>query len=123
MILATLDVLGHYVAALHAAIAADQAARPAAITGGWTDSGKEREIDFLGIDDETYLSQASWAKEIRWTGRPRVFPKLPVFDDKPGLLLKQAISVSAKPSKTPPMTGISSTRLTASAYFPALTRP
>ena len=89
---ATLALLGRDGAALLAATAADQAARPAAIIGGWTDSGKEREIDFLGIDYETYISLASGAKEVRWTARPKLFPKLPVFGDKPGRLLKRPIA-------------------------------
>ena len=89
---ATLDLLGRDGAALLAAIAADQAARPAAIIGGWIDSGKEREIDFLGIDYETYVSPVSGAKEVRWTARPKLFPKLPVFGDKPGLFLKRPVA-------------------------------
>ena len=79
-------------AGLLAATAADQAARPAAIIGTWLDSGKAREIDFLGIDYETYFSPASGTHEVRWTARPKLFPKLPVFGDKPGVLLKRPIA-------------------------------
>ncbi len=89
LLAATLDLLGRDGAALQAAIAADQAARPPEVVLTWTEGGPSHEVDFLGIDFETYDSPISGVKEMRWLGRPKTFPKLPVFSKRPGLTAKR----------------------------------
>ncbi len=86
VLLATaLDVLGREAANVRAAIASDQSTRPAQVIVTWKPGGPRSEIDFLGIDSERYASPASGTTEVRWLGRPRLFPKLPVETDQPGL--------------------------------------
>jgi murein tripeptide amidase MpaA len=86
----TLALLGREGAALQAAIAADQASRPATLPVTWAGGGEHaRELDFLGIDFERYDSPASGAKEVRWLGRPKTFSKLPLVGNQPGILIKR----------------------------------
>jgi hypothetical protein len=86
---AALKSVGREGKALRAAIAQDQRSRAPELVLGWTDSEQKHEIDFLGIESETYTSAASGGREVRWTGRPKVFPKLPVYVDKPSLRIKR----------------------------------
>jgi murein tripeptide amidase MpaA len=81
----TLAVLGRDGAALKSAIAADCAARPVTVPSGWTPSNEKREVDFLGVAYEQYLSPASGTREVRWTGQPKLYPKLAVYGDRPGI--------------------------------------
>ena len=86
---ATLALLGRDGTKLQSAIAADQTARPAQVPLTWVAGGRQRVADFLGVDYERYDSPASGIKEVRWLGRPKTFPKLPLFDDKPGVMAKR----------------------------------
>jgi len=80
--------VGEHGAELRAAIAADRAARLDKIPVNWGNGdGETKTIDFLGIAYEEYVSPASGVKEIRWLGLPKVYPGLPMRDNKPGLLL------------------------------------
>ncbi len=88
----TLALLGRESAALHTAIAADQSSRPAAVPVTWIDGGRRREMDFLGVESERYDSPASGAQEVRWLGRPKLFPKLPLIADRPGLLIQRPVA-------------------------------
>ncbi len=80
-----LEVLGREATSLRAAIAADQASRPALVIVNWKPGGPRREIDFLGIDSENYASPASGTTEVRWLGRPKHFSKVPLLTDQPGI--------------------------------------
>ena len=80
-----LTVIGRDGAALQAAIAADRAALPTTIPARWTASEDHREVDFLGVSSATYHSAASGTTEVRWTGQPVLFPRVPVFRDRPGI--------------------------------------
>ena len=84
LLAATLELLSRDGAALQAATAADRAARAPEVVLSWTDGGPRREVDFLGIDFETYDSPVSGVKEGRWLGRPKTFPMLPVFTQRAG---------------------------------------
>jgi len=85
---AALKAAGAHAAELHAAIAADRAARPAQIPANWGNGGGAKtKMDFQGIAYEDYVSPASGAKEVRWLGTPRLYQDLPVTGDKPGVVL------------------------------------
>ena len=99
LLAATLEVLGRDGRALQAAIAADQSARAPEVTLSWIDGGPPREMDFLGMDFETYDSAASGAKEMSWLGRPKTYPKFPVFTDRPGLSVKRPAAYWVPASK------------------------
>jgi hypothetical protein len=96
---ATLEHLARDAAALRAAIQADRTARPAEVTLTWARDGATSQIDLLGVDFEIYRSIASGADEIRWLGRPRLFPKLPIYTDKPGLTVKRPAAYWVPASK------------------------
>jgi len=97
----TLALLGREGAALHAAIAADQASRPATVPVTWARAdGRARELDFLGIDFERYDSPASGAKEVGWLGRAKTFPKLPLVGNQPGILIKRPTAYWVPVTKT-----------------------
>jgi hypothetical protein len=81
--------LGQHAPALRAAIAADQASRPEEVILSWTDGGPRRELDFQGLDFETYVSPASGRREVRWLNRPRLYAGLPVFTDRAGRTVKR----------------------------------
>jgi hypothetical protein len=89
---ATMRHLAGDAAALRAAIAADRASRHRKVPLDWIGGGPQRELDFRGIDFEHYESPASGAREVRWLGRPRTFPKLPVFTDKAGIIIVRPVS-------------------------------
>lgn len=95
----TLQLLAHEGASLRAATAADQAIRPAEVPVTWVEGGKTRTVDFLGVDFERYDSPASGTKEVRWLGRPKTYPKLPVADAKPGLFLHRPVAYWVPASK------------------------
>lgn len=83
---AALQELAKSGAELKAAIARDQQHQPATIQANYTfQGGAKYETDFAGIDYELYTSEASGTQEVRWKGTPKLFPKLPVFQDKPTL--------------------------------------
>ncbi|HKB58196.1 MAG TPA: M14 family metallopeptidase [Lacunisphaera sp.] len=85
---AALKLLGAHGPELQQAIAADSAARPATVPMNWGDiPGDATKTDFRGIAYDEYVSPASGVKEVRWLGTPRLYPGLPVFDDKPGVVL------------------------------------
>jgi hypothetical protein len=96
---ATLEHLARDGAGLRDAIQADRAARPAEVTFTWTSDGPTGEIDLLGVDYEIYRSAASGADELRWLGRPRLFPKLPIVTSKPGLTVKRPAAYWVPASK------------------------
>ena len=96
LLAATLELLGRDGAALQAAIAVDRAARVSEVVLSWTDGGPQREVDFLGIDFQTYDSPVSGVKEMRWLGRAKTFAKLPVFTNRPGLTVKRAAALRSK---------------------------
>ncbi len=86
----SLEVLGQRAASLRAAVAADSAARPQRIPMNFSNGGGgRRTIEFLGIDYEEYDSPASGAKEVRWLGTPKTFPRLPVSITKPAVELRR----------------------------------
>ena len=89
LLAATLEALGREGKKLHDAIAADQARRPAELPLTWVAGGRQRAIDFLGVDFELYASAASGTQEVRWLGRPKMFPQLPLFSDKPGIVVQR----------------------------------
>lgn len=95
----TLRHLGTEGVSLKAAIAADQARRADPVTLTWIDGGTRREMDFLGVDFETFDSAASGAREVRWLGRPRTYPKLPIFTDKSGVSVKRPVAYWVPASK------------------------
>ena len=71
--------------ALKAAIRADRAARPAAVTATWVDKSEPiAEVDFLGIAHDYYQSPASGGREIRWLGKPRT-QRIKLFGQVPGV--------------------------------------
>jgi murein tripeptide amidase MpaA len=85
---AALKALGAHGSELQQAIAADSASRPPTVPMNWGDTpGDKATIDFQGIAYETYVSPASGSKEVRWLGVPKLYPKLPVQWDKPGVIL------------------------------------
>lgn len=86
---AALRVLGAHAAEVRTAIAADRAVRAPTLPANWNHSGELVRKDFMGIAYENYISPASGAKEVRWLGRPRLFPKLPVYEDKSGVRLRR----------------------------------
>ena len=92
LLASSLEVLGREGKKLSVAIAADQASRPAELPVTWIEGGRKREMDFLGVNYERYDSPASGTKEVRWLGRPKTFFKLPLFDDKAGLLVKRPVA-------------------------------
>ena len=92
LLTATMQTLGRDGAALQAAIAADQAERQPEVILTWAKGGLRREVDFLGVDSETWLSPVSGVEEIRWLGRAKTYEKLPVFSDKPGVRVKRPVA-------------------------------
>lgn len=85
-----LTAAGAHAAELTAAIAADNAARPAEIPANWGDGGGPvTKMDFLGIAYEEFVSPASGVKEVRWLGTPKLYKDLPVIGDKPGVILRR----------------------------------
>jgi len=89
LLTATLETLGRDGAALQTAIAADQAAKQPEVILTWEKGGPRREIDFLGVDSETWLSPVSGMEEIRWLGHAKTYEKMPLFTDKPGVRVKR----------------------------------
>lgn len=87
-----LKAIGSHNAELQKAIAQDQRARPASIPMNWTASGQELNRDFLGIESELYDSPASGRKEVRWLGRPKLYPNLPVALSKAGIEIKRPVA-------------------------------
>ena len=96
---AALDALARDGKALQTAIAADQASRRPLVPVAWVEGGRKREVDFLGIESESYFSPASGTNEVRWTGRPKTFAKLPVVTNKPGPALKRPVAYWVPVSK------------------------
>ncbi len=88
---ASLKILGDQAAAVKSAIAADLAARPAALAVNWNGNSDELgAIDFAGIAYDEYVSPASGVKEVRWLGTPKTYEKLPVhLNTKPGAELRR----------------------------------
>jgi hypothetical protein len=85
---AALGALGGNAEALRVAAAADKASRPARVALTTTEEGGAvTETSFLGIACETYLSSASGAQEVRWTGKPKTYEHVKVFHDRPGLMV------------------------------------
>jgi len=80
-----LKAIGENAGTLQSAIAADCAARPATIAANWINAGTpaKTQVDFAGIAYETYVSPASGTKEVRWLGKPRLYPQLPVLNPRP----------------------------------------
>ena len=89
---ATLRALGEHAAALREAIASDQNSRPAQIPMNWIEGGEKGSIDFLGVDYEMYHSPASGGKEVRWMGKARIYPNLPIYFNKPVVNLARPIA-------------------------------
>ena len=84
----SLKTLASHGADLKKAIAADQSATPATIPINWgAGGGGQSSMDFLGIAHEQYQSPASGASEVRWLGTAQLFPKVPVYLDKPSAQL------------------------------------
>jgi len=79
---AALKVMGAHAGELRTAIAADRSARPPTLPANWSESGEFARKDFMGMAYESYVSLASGAKELRWLGQPRLFPRLPIYGDK-----------------------------------------
>ncbi len=80
-----LRVMGREAARLRDAISADESARPQSVPLSWADGGGVTNRDFLGVASETYFSPASGQQEVRWLGRPQLYPQLPVYLSRPGL--------------------------------------
>lgn len=99
LVAAALDALSRDGAALQAAIAADEAARRPEVTLTWVDGGPPRKLDFLGVEFESYLSPASGVKEVRWTGKPKLYPNLPILTNKPGILARRPVAYWVPASK------------------------
>ena len=99
LLASTLELLGRDGAKLQAAMAADQASRPAEVPVTWVEGGRKREMEFLGVDYERYDSPASGATEVRWLGRPKTFSKLPLFADQPGVLVTRPLAYWVPVSK------------------------
>lgn len=84
----SLRTLAAHAKELQRAVAADAAAAPAVLPMNWGNGGGDRTTrDFLGIAYETYLSPATGGTEIRWLGTPKLYPRLPLILDKPGVQL------------------------------------
>jgi hypothetical protein len=88
---ASLKIIGEQAAAVSAAIAADNAARPATLALNWSGATDElRKMDFAGIAYDEYVSPASGVKEVRWLGTPKTYQDLPVHvNTKPGVELRR----------------------------------
>ncbi|MCP5527929.1 MAG: M14 family metallopeptidase [Verrucomicrobiales bacterium] len=88
---ASLRLLASRGAALRQAIAADAAFRPNRVPVGWkrADPAPGAWPEFLGIAFEEYDSPVSGAKEVRWTGMPKVYPNLPVWGTQPDTLVSR----------------------------------
>ncbi len=84
---AALKAMAAHAADLRMAIAADRSARLPTLPANWSPGGEVARADFLGITYDQYVSPASGAKEVRWLGRPKLFPKLPIYGDKAGVIL------------------------------------
>lgn len=83
---ASLKLLGEAAADLRAATRADRAARPDRPVLRWADrSDPVRHVPFHPIAHEYYLSPASGAQEVRWTGRPAPATSVPLFGSQPEL--------------------------------------
>jgi hypothetical protein len=87
----SLRVLGAQAEALRAAIVADADARPKEIPVDWRrdEAAHGSWTDFLGVGFEQYLSPASGRREIRWTGEPRVYARLPLWGKSPGTSVRR----------------------------------
>ena len=88
---ASLRLLAEQAGALRAAIAADQALRPAEIPANFeADPVPHQTRAFKGVLYETYDSPASGRQEIRWLGRPdpEVW-QLPYYGSRPSLSLRR----------------------------------
>lgn len=88
---ASLKVVAGQAATLNAAIAADSAARPAALAMNWSGASDEkRTTSFAGIAYEEYVSPASGVKEVRWLGTPKTYENLTIHvNTKPGVELRR----------------------------------
>lgn len=83
LLAAALRAAGAHAEELRAAIAADAAARPATLAVNWgAPGGPTTTVDFLGVAYEAYVSPASGAKEVRWTGVPKTYAGLKVALDR-----------------------------------------
>ena len=97
---AALRHLGAEAASLKMATAADQARRAEQVPLTWIEGGATREMNFLGVDFETYDSAASGTREVRWLGHPHTYPRLPIFTDKVGITAKRPTAYWVPASKS-----------------------
>lgn len=82
---AALRTLGDDAAGVRAAIAADRAARPRAVTLAWKlDATPGATFAWKGIAADTYRSPASGRDEVRWLGRP-LDETVPITFDTPAI--------------------------------------
>jgi hypothetical protein len=79
----SLEILAQQGAALKVAIDDDQRERPRSLPVQWKRCEVHRTIDFLGVSHGSYFSPASGVKEVRWTGKPQLYPKVAVYGDEP----------------------------------------
>ena len=80
----SLRMLGNEANALQRAVAADTSARRAVVLPGEAKpTGERTTMDFLGVSYEKQLSPATGRPEIRWLGKPRLYPQLPITLEKP----------------------------------------
>ncbi len=76
---ATLEILAKEKEALRQAIKIDSNTRPKQQVLAYGYDNEAEHIEFLGIGYENYIDELTGQKEVRWTGKPVHYDKLPVF--------------------------------------------
>ncbi|WP_417346252.1 M14 family metallopeptidase [Ferrimonas sp.] len=74
----TLTLLADRSEELRQAVKQDQARRPDPVILTWESERQPQGWDFKGIGYTTEISEVSGARVIRWSGEPKLYPKLPV---------------------------------------------
>ena len=88
LIESSLRTLGAEAKALQGAVAADVSANRAVIPmNRGKPTGERTATDFLGVTHETFVSPATGSTEVRWLGTPKLYPRVAVTLEKPGINL------------------------------------
>lgn len=76
---AVMEYVGKDHQALKTAIATDRQARPKKQVIAYSYDKKPEHIAFKGVEYENYVDEITGINEVRWTGKPKNYEKLPVF--------------------------------------------
>jgi hypothetical protein len=79
MLAATLEIVGEKATALKSAIQQDSYRYSKRIPLTWKSQQQQQGRDFQGIEYLTELSPVSGEEVVRWSGRPKLYPNLPVI--------------------------------------------